>query len=100
MPLIKDETRVRLDIPHEPGEWIEIRPMRNGDLLHVELKDKVSATVLMFERLITGWSYEEPVTPENIRRLDIKTASWLDGELTRVSGVRTEEEKNGSSPSS
>lgn len=101
MALIKDDQRVRLDIPHEAGEWIEIRPMRNSDTKIVtEAVDRPTMIQALFERLIIAWSYGEPVTPENIATLDISTTKWLDEQIPLASGLRTEPEKNGSTPSS
>lgn len=100
MALIKDDTRVRLDIPHEPGEWIEIRPMRNSDLRTADLTDRRTALFSLMDTLIVAWSYPEPVTPENIAQLDVDTTRWLDEQIPAVSGIRADEAKNGSSPSS
>lgn len=100
MALITDDTRVRLNIPHEPGQWIEIRPMRNSDLEKIDVSDRVAMTLALFERVILAWSYPEPVTPQTIRQLDIDTTRWLDEEIPKASGLRSEAEKNGSTPSS
>lgn len=101
MALIKDDTKVRLDIPHEPGEWIDIRPTRNNDLLSINFDtDPFAGMMKLLDSVIKGWSYAEPVTPENVRMLDSVTTTWLSEELKKASGLRTVEEKNGSKPGS
>lgn len=46
---------------------------------------------------ITAWSYDEPVTPETIDRLDLATAEWAGRQLLTIAGVIQSEaaRKNG-----
>jgi hypothetical protein len=101
MALIKDDTRVRLAIPHEPGAWIEIRPSRNSDLEQIDFDaDPFAGMLKLLDLLVKGWSYDEPVTPASIRMLDSPTTTWLSEELKKATGLRTAEEKNGSTSNS
>lgn len=74
----KARATVRLDIPGEPGQWIEIQrlawselPSRLGDDGRVQK---------LFERAVAAWSYPEPVL-EALPFLDDTTAAWLLGQI-------------------
>jgi hypothetical protein len=120
--LTKNVTR-RVDIPHEPGQfmtfrqlsWVQLaeaeqarssQVLRNLHDMGPELmtalqgaqspqqnatpqpaqqdaKDRLDqATVLKYG--IAGWSYEEPVTPENVALLDVTTAKWALDEILHL----------------
>lgn len=104
----------RVDLPHEPGQWVEVRPLSWADsvaakkaaseaTLHAfrdlgtdflsQLQSLQSAPSpadaaepapanplagydrrIVLERGLVAWSYDEPVTPENISLLDEQTA--------------------------
>lgn len=122
----------RLDLPHEPGAWIDVREpswpvltrarnvkQRNAIAELGEWDEdgirKARATAdgetvtasdpaneydwaTLLEAVITGWSYVEQVTPENIGDLDEETARFV--VLAVVPRRRTEDDlKNGSSAS-
>lgn len=123
MAIVKGITK-RAEIPHEPGEWMELRRLSwrqleqasdaqsdaaldrmkrlGGDLLKA-LRDTVSnqeqnptakydqAAVL--KSGIVNWSYNVPVTPENIDDLDKETADWAVEEILGMHAPRTEEER-------
>lgn len=89
MPLVTVET-VRVELP-TPGEWVDVkRALSKGDATRIEgAAFKLRASLVaggaapdvdasldyeasVFAGLETGivaWSFPEPVTPENIRRL-------------------------------
>lgn len=78
--------RKRLDIPHEPGAWIEVRPPNNGDLVTIDFAtvsdENMSELLKLLTRLVVGWSYEDvPLNTENILDIDITTSMWLLGEI-------------------
>ena len=111
--LTKGKTR-RLELPHEPGEWIEVRLLGLDDVVEVRREARLSEGESLLQlvgddaimavikptlcRCIQAWSYEEPVSPEAIGTLDAKTAVYI---LTELLPAQESEEdrKNGISPS-
>lgn len=104
MALIDPTKYTRIDIPHEPGQWVEVRPFITADTIVIAKKEpetEPEASVEMLALCIKRWSYsEEPVTAEQLNVLDAKTFRWLDNEILVLSGIRTRAEKNGSAPQS
>jgi hypothetical protein len=116
MALLKPTTR-RRDIPHEPGEWVEIRRLSSlGNLDESEMQKgrarRLTEMGRYFASAIVAWSYPEPPTVDAIAGqpnaqgereggLDATTALWLMGEINHLAnGERTEEERfPSSSPS-
>ena len=47
---------------------------------------------------VKSWSYEDPVTPENIRRLDEPTAMFAFAQIAERSVLNEDESKNGQAP--
>ena len=45
------------------------------------LRDRMVDQATLFKYGIVGWSYDPEVTPENIARLDRRTASWAFDEI-------------------
>lgn len=103
MALIDPQERKRLDIPHEPDSWVEFRPLTARDfaVLQKDAGDRTPADIglAILSRCVTAWSYPEPVTPENLDRLDFETMEWLRTEIS-LTGGRPEEEKKESEPPS
>lgn len=89
MALIDPKHFERLDIPDEPGEWVEIRSTTAGDLIGVEQRD--DSTFVLLAKRIKAWSYDAPVNAESISRLDIPTFTFLSNY-----GLRSEDEKKDS----
>jgi hypothetical protein len=116
MAILKPTTK-RLDIPHEPGEWIEIRRLSSlGSLDATELgkgrTPRLREMGRFFLAAIVAWSYPEApsidviagtpnTTGEREGGLDGVTSLWLMGEIQKLAaGNRTEAELLvGSSPS-
>jgi hypothetical protein len=104
MALINSQHIRRVDIPHEPGEWVEIRPVTAGQYADLQRDgaDLTGAEVAL--RILVGsladWSYDAPITPETLRSLDYETFTWLERELSVTSGLRSDPESNGSVPQS
>lgn len=67
----------RLDIPNEPGQWIEIQRLAFSEL---PARIDVDRVVTLFKRAVVGWSYPEALA-EAIAFLDDTTAGWLFGEI-------------------
>jgi hypothetical protein len=70
MALLKP-TQKKLDIPNEPGEWVEIRRLSSLDGLDMDEMGKGRVARLMelgryFLAGIVRWSYPEPVTLDAI----------------------------------
>jgi len=96
MAILKPTTR-RLDIPHEPGEWVLIRRLASlGSIDFSKLTGPPEVRLLELARYfisaIVAWSYPEPPSVDVIAGqknaagdreggLDDKTALWLRGEI-------------------
>lgn len=72
----------------------------NGNLtaktlpVSVDLGDVLnSLDFLTMERAIVAWSFDVPVTKENIRLLDDESIDYIKEQLNRLYTVRTDEEK-------
>lgn len=105
MALINSQHIRREDIPHEPGEWVEIRPVTAGQIsdLQKDSGEESSASIAIrtLAGCIVAWSYDAAVSVESLRELDYETFTWLETKISITSGLRTEEEKKSSaSPSS
>lgn len=101
MALISSNDTKRLDIPHEPGQWVEVRPLTAGDIEGLTAEgSQVKVSIEALAAIISGWSYAEPPTIENVRRLDLDTFTWLGTEALKVSGVRDDAEKKDSATDS
>jgi len=110
--LITSNDYKRLVIPHEPGQWVDVRPLTFGDLDIFNMDgETVVVTRDLVAEVVTEWSYGEwPPTKDErlalIRSLDLDTSVWLItalGEtLPKISGIRSDSEKkdspNNSSP--
>jgi hypothetical protein len=108
MALLKPTVR-RLDIPGEPGQWVEIRRLSSLGGLDTDEMGKGRTRRLLemaryFASAIVAWSYPEPVTIDVIAGapnaggdreggLDSATALWLLGEIGKLaSGDRSDEQ--------
>lgn len=84
--LITPTTRAkkRLDIPHEPGQWIEIQRLAWSELPMGSVRTDPSGYMLgLFAAAVTAWSYSEPVAT-SLEYLDDVTAGWLFVEIDRL----------------
>jgi hypothetical protein len=105
LALINSQHVQHVDIPHEPGQWIEIRPVTAGQVADLQ-KDSVaeSSAAVAIKTLvgcIVAWSYEAPVSIESLRELDYETFQWLETQISVTSGLRSEDQKKDlNSPSS
>lgn len=90
-------TTVRIELPHEPGEWIDVRKLSARQVRAVKAAgvgavplgeddaDEAQGMAMMdayCQEAIVAWSYREdgeplPVTPENVADLDLETESYL-----------------------
>jgi hypothetical protein len=68
----------KVDLPHEPGEWIEVKMPSVGDLRAVDMTNSIQSTLDALCSCIKAWSYDEDVTPENIADLDPPTITFLE----------------------
>jgi hypothetical protein len=91
-----------LQHPSEPGVTVTVRtPLSAGDMALLETgMTGGSFTLRAVHRAIVEWSYDEPVTLENVEALDVTTFGWLSGYVMGNSGIRDDAEKNASSASS
>lgn len=100
MALIDPSKSVRVEIPHEPGEWAQLRPMTAADVAELQRSfgDESNAgwTLHALGRCLEAWSYDAVITEETLGRLDYVTFGWLSGQLLETSGMRSEEEKKDS----
>ncbi len=119
--------RERVDIPHEPGEWVELRPL-SGPALEAAREAKVRASIAMMEgydldklrglntgptvqqaidmyhhailleRSIVSWSYGDFVALRDLDDLDVRTSNWLVGLILDRNGLlETEAERKNGS---
>ena len=108
MALLKPTTR-RRDIPHEPGEWVEIRRLASmGNLDQHEMEAgrvrRINEMARYFVSAIVAWSYSESPTVDVIAGtpnsqgdreggLDSRTSLWLMGEINALAnGDQTDAE--------
>ncbi len=100
MALINSQNTRRIDIPHEPGEWVEIRPVTAGQYADLQREGEALTGAEIALRILAGslaaWSYGAAITPETLRSLDYETFTWLERELSVTSGLRTAAEKKDS----
>lgn len=97
MALIDPKATRRFEIPHEPGAWVELRPLTArlvADIQRDVASQGQQAILLeVVRRTLVAWSYDVPVTLENIDRLDFTTFRWIEAQLDASSGVLPEEER-------
>lgn len=98
MALISSKDTKRLAILHEPGQWVEVRPLTAGDVdgLDVATSGMIRIALEKLADVIIAWSYDEPPSLDAIKRLDLDTFLWLGPAALRASGVRDDDEKKGS----
>lgn len=75
MALIDPTKYERIEIPDEPGAWVEIRPRIIGDL--VGIGDGPGSGFEALARQIRAWSFDEPVSAEAIACLELPTYNFL-----------------------
>ncbi len=107
----------RVDIPHEPGEWMEVLELSNVDLMACrrdawkaiafdfvgdeEMKEEqvdFETGVLLLERGIVAWSYDAECSTENKRNLDSKTMMWAIRMIRNDDTAEDQEKGSGPSP--
>lgn len=126
MAIVSKATK-RIEVPHEPGQWMEIRKLswrqleaasdvateaamkrmkEAGPEMMAALRKLVEGQVsgqqasnydrhAVLKSGIAGWSYDEPVSDENIDLLDEETAKWaVDAILDLKKPLSEEERKN------
>jgi hypothetical protein len=95
-------TNKRIDIPHEPGQWIEIQRLAWSELPMGSVRtDPRGYMLALFAAAVTAWSYPAPVK-DSLEYLDDITAGWLYVEIDKfVHHVESEAERgNATAPSS
>lgn len=97
MALIEIGTTQRFEIPHEPGEWVDLRPLPWARFTEITSKPGVEKAIVLVRESIAAWSYDAEVTAENIDRIDVQTAKFIAEAVLRVNGV---EGKGGAASSS
>lgn len=89
----------RLDIPHEPGQWIEIQRLAWSELPQRSVVSDVTGYMVeLFRAAITAWSYAEPVA-DNVAYLDDTTAGWLYQEIDKFIHQHEADQGNATAPS-
>jgi hypothetical protein len=99
--LVVKQTK-RVEHPTEPGTWFDLRiPLSAGDLeLMRDGRRMGMVSVDLMAAVIQAWSYEQPVTVESVKSLDLDSFAFLVGEIQDASGIREDSEKKVSSSSS
>lgn len=104
MAFVDPNKRDKRPVPHEPGQWVELRPLMAADYAQVQRNamDKSAAeiSIELLALAITSWSYPREVTVESIGQQDIVTFQWMREEMQIVTDGRTEDEKKVSEPPS
>lgn len=104
MALISPQDVTRFPIPHEPGQWVELRPLTGRHFASIQRNAKEESpgeiTLRLIAACLVAWSYDAEITPENIEALDYETFNWLDNQLSAASSQRTLEEKKDLEPPS
>lgn len=116
MPLLNKPELIRIPLPAE-GEWVDVKDRLsagdfahvqkaavknakiNGDYFEINAADAIdSATFSVMEVAIVKWSFNEPVTADNLRALDQDSVDCIRERLNEIyPSARTEAEKKGSS---
>lgn len=114
MPLTRSDDVLKVELS-TPGEWAELRRR-----ISAGEERRIAAAAVASQRLLDGtaavadmeqimlhlafvgleigvvrWSFEEPVTPENLRRLDPTDFDVLSERCNELWKPREAEEKNG-----
>lgn len=91
----------RVDIPHEPGQWVEITRLAWSEMPTFQLRatDLHAYIAALFAKAVTGWSYDVPPTPENLAYLDDTTAGWLYIEIDKFLHHAETDPGNATTPS-
>lgn len=89
MPLV---LRKRVDLPHDPGEWVEVKKPSYKAIM--EYQGSEFDSLVLIKSCIERWSYPEECTPENIEQLIPETVRLLVNEL--IWKLDEEEEKKDS----
>lgn len=103
MALISAHSAQKYEIPHEPGEWMRIRPLKASDsaIIQREFPTNADRLLALLPEMIVEWSYAEPLSAAAIADLDRPTIAWLDGDvIPPLLAERTEDEKKDSSSGS
>jgi len=91
--------RKRLDIPHEPGQWIEIQRLAWSELpMRSMVSDPTAYMLDLFRAAVVAWSYTEPVA-DSLAYLDDVTAGWLYQEIDKFVHHAEHDEGNAIAPS-
>lgn len=120
MPLIRDDDLVRIDLPAD-GEWVEVKArLSRGDEMAIQraivgdiaivpggnvgavnaAQYLEAAEFAVIDAAVRRWSFDEPVTRENIRQLDSASIDALKAALDELyPGPRKEEDRGNSSGS-
>ena len=102
MALLVKQTN-RYEHPTEPGQWFDLSlPLTARDLAGVpsDVKTESAAGQHMILAAIAAWSYDVPVTFENLQAQDLDTMLFLQRTVQGASGIRGDEEKKASVSSS
>lgn len=87
MALLTDSDAVRVDLPHEPGSWVELRRLTWGRVRQVQALPEGERIGAMFIAGVAAWSYDAELTPENLDSLDMTTANFIAEQLEQLNGV-------------
>jgi hypothetical protein len=103
--MITTNSVTRIELPHEPGQWIEARrPSIKDTLIAGKSGDhEMDVALSLLQACVVAWSYGEAVTAENIAALDTETAGVVMKALNPSGAAAETDQKNdlgGSTPPS
>ena len=80
---LTSKIEIKVDLPHEPGEWITLRMPSVSMMAGLDLEQAIESTITVLQQCVKAWSYAEPVTPDNVADLDLETVRVLEAVLFR-----------------
>lgn len=107
MALFSSQSVKRLDIPNQPGVWLDIRTALTVGMKQRTLSaatklrmsdggdaqfDAFAYKQALLREIVVGWADSTPVTPGSIDNLDPDVAEYVLEQFEALSAPRTEEE--------
>ncbi len=97
--MLTSKAVTRVQLPDEPGAWIEVRLPSIGILSKADAASQIDGvsenyarSLYLMKACILAWSYPDEVTPENIEDLDGPSMSLVLGALFPSAGSEAEAE--------
>lgn len=90
-----------LQHPTEPETTFTVRPISAGDMPMLIVRNgDIEVSFDLLAALVIDWTYDEPVTVDTIKALDLDTYLWITKAVLDASGIRSSQEKKDSETNS